>query len=251
MITYEASKQGYINLWSKAVIRSQYVNSSKAWATKISANRSKLDPIEEQTGVVWFFPGLLLMRESSLNFNTYLGNGQPLNHVTTITPAGRGPWKTFADGAIDALKLQGFVGIKDWPISRILWAAEVFNGQGYFAQDINSPYLWSWTNQYTAGKFSSDGVYDPSLVDPQPGIAAVLGSLIVTDPDVAEYLAAYKEEPVTETPTPTPPPVPEPVADPYAPIIAMLKAAGKLPTPTINITTTGEVTIILNGKQVS
>ena len=64
--------------------------------------------------------------------------------------------------------------------------------------------------------------------------------------------AAWREEfearAAAEPPTPTPVPVP---TDPYAPIIAMLKAAGKLPTPTIVITTVGEVTVIINGKQMS
>lgn len=59
----------------------------------------------------------------------------------------------------------------------------------------------------------------------------------------------------TPTPAPAPAPAPAPVPpapaiDPYAPILAMLKAAGKLSPPTINITVNGEVTLIVNGKQV-
>src|ERR1043166_764788 len=114
MYTYEQTRAGYINLWLKAVIRSQYLNASHSWAAKITANKDAYMPVQTQTGVPWFFVGLLHMRESSLALNTYLGNGQPLNQVTTIAPRGRGPFHSFAEGAVDALKLQHFVGIKDW-----------------------------------------------------------------------------------------------------------------------------------------
>ena len=50
-------------------------------------------------------------------------------------------------------------------------------------------------------------------------------------------------------PAPTPAPAPAPV-DPMAAIVAILKAEGKLPIPTITITTDGDVTIIVNGKTV-
>lgn len=261
MVTYTASKQGYINLWKQAVIRPQFVSQSAAWARRIAAGRSRYLAIEQRTGVPWYLVGLLHMRESSLDFSTYLGNGQPLNRVTTLVPAGRGPFATFEDGAVDALDLQLFNRFTDWPISRILWAAETFNGQGYYnvRPPINSPYLWSWTNQYTAGKFTGDGVYNPAAVDSQPGVASVLGSLIANYPEIADRLAAYEEEPVagtTPTPVPTPVPVPTPTpvpapADPYDAMINFLKAQGKWPKPgTISIATAGNVTIIVNGKVV-
>ena len=256
MVTYAASKQGYINLWAKAVIRPQYIQPSKNLAAQITANRARYLPVQDQIGVPWFFVGLLHMRESSFNFNTYLGNGDPLHQVTTHVPAGRGPFATFADGAVDALKLQGFDDIMDWPISRILWAAETYNGQGYFALGVNSPYVWAWTTNYTSGKYVADGVYSASTVDTQPGVGAVLGSLIVTNAEVANYLAAYQEEPVATTTPPAPPVPPTPPAppvppDPYDALIAILKAAGKWPAAgTVSIVTAGNVTVIVNGQVV-
>jgi len=233
--TYDQTKQGYINLWLKSVIRSQYLAASRTWADKITANKAAYMPVQLQTGVPWFFVGLLHMRESGLNLETYLGNGQSLHQVTTAVPAGRGPFTSFAAGAIDALTLQGFTKIKDWPVSRILWAAEVFNGQGYFARGINSPYNWSYTNLYTSGKFTNDGVYDSSAVDSQCGVASALGSLIVSNPEVAQYLAAYNEEMIATVPSPANPPVP-----PVTPA-----------TPTVTIVTTGGVTVVVNGVAIN
>lgn len=260
MPTYEASKQGYTNLWKRAVVRPRYLAAARQWAIRINSGRTQYQAIQQATGVPWFFIGLLHMREGACNFNTYLGNGEPLNAVTHLVPAGRGPFKSFFAGAVDALQHQGFIGIKDWPISRILWAAEEFNGEGYFLHGVNSGYVWSWTNQYgtapNIGKYTADGSWSPSEIDQQAGVAAVLGCLIVANVDIAATLNAYQEEPVTNVvttiPVPTPTPAPTPSSTDWeATIIAMLKAAGKWPAAgEVHITTAGDITITVNGKQV-
>ncbi|WP_246775232.1 hypothetical protein [Bradyrhizobium diazoefficiens] len=48
-----------------------------------------------------------------------------------------------------------------------------------------SPYLWSGTNQYRAGKYVRDGVYDPGKVDPQLGCAALIVALMELDPEIS------------------------------------------------------------------
>lgn len=248
MSTYAESKQGYINLWSKAVVRARYQNVSKTWAGKIIANRSRYLAVQQQTGVPWWFVGLLHMRESSLNMMTYLGDGSDL--------AGR--WPTFEAGAAYALQKNRLANIKDWPISFELWAAESYNGFGYETNGVNSPYVWSFTNLYgdppNIGKYDRDGHFSSTLIDPQPGVAAVLGYLIVLVPEIADYLAAYKEEPVATTPPSPPisvPPPPAPAPDPYAPIIEMLKQQGRWPAPgTISLVVTPGIQVIVNGKVV-
>ena len=56
----------------------------------------------------------------------------------------------------------------------MLYSFEKYNGMGYRAKGINSPYLWSYSNYYTKGKYSDDGVYDPELVSQQCGAAVLL-----------------------------------------------------------------------------
>jgi lysozyme family protein len=108
-----------------------------------------------------------------------LGNGQPLNQVTTIVPIGRGPFPNFEAGAIDALNLQGANDITDWSIDGILHFLEGYNGYGYSKyHNMNSPYLWSGSNQYTAGKYVADGKFDPNAVSQQVGVALLLKVII-------------------------------------------------------------------------
>jgi len=275
MITYEQSRQGYLNLWRKMEVQPGRIKASNNLAETIVHLRSRYFVIQQQTSVPWWFIGLLHMRESSFNFGTYLGDGSNL--------AGR--WASFADGAHAALAHEGFVGVKDWPVSYQLWASEKWNGQGYFAlPHVNSPYLWSWSNLYVRGKYRHDGPggFDASFVDPQPGVAPVLASLIAISPEVAEYVASFKEgitvdeikipptPPLTGGPVrPTMPsvgpqlPVPMPPAqtqptDLASALIAILKSTGSLPaapppTPpaTVDITVTGNVTVTINGVLVA
>jgi hypothetical protein len=62
----------------------------------------------------------------------------------------------------------------DWSIPGMLFQFERFNGFGYRSRGIYSPYLWSFSNHYKKGKFTSDGVYDPNAVSKQIGAAVLL-----------------------------------------------------------------------------
>lgn len=73
---------------------------------------------------------------------------------------------------------EGHAGQRDWSLARTLWRFEGYNGFGYYPKGINSPYLWSFSNHYTKGKFVRDGVYDPAAVSKQCGAAAMLRALI-------------------------------------------------------------------------
>ena len=61
---------------------------------------------------------------------------------------------------------------------------EGYNGLGYASRGVPSPYLWAGTNQYKAGKYVRDGVYDPSHVDVQPGCAGMLLAMMKIDPSI-------------------------------------------------------------------
>jgi lysozyme family protein len=79
-------------------------------------------------GFKWYIVAVIHEMECSQNFNRYLGNGQSLNQVTTIEPVGRGPFASFENGAIDALKLQGVDRVTDWSVDGILHFLEGYNG---------------------------------------------------------------------------------------------------------------------------
>jgi len=250
MYTFAATKAGYAKLWDAAKVLPAHAQAALSAATRINEHRlADFNPVEARTGVPWYMVGCLLYRESSLNFNTYLGNGQPLDRVTTEVPKGRGPFSSFEAGAVDALEHEGMAGIApgDWTIERVLYWCERFNGQGYFSHG-NSPYLWSWTDQYHGGKFTSDGVYDASVWDQQGGIVAILKQMEANG--LARFTREPKGPPVTTVPTTT---VTVPQVN-FAQIETALKTvagflpmlSGFLPPPIGEIATIG-LPIIENG----
>ncbi len=138
----------------------------------INRNDSQYAQVAQALGIPWFLVGSIHFRESSLNFSTYLGNGQPLNKVTTIVPKGRGPFSSWYEGAIDAL--SGFHMDHVWDVTDVLQFAEAYNGMGYAKHGLPSPYVWACTDQYKGGLYTSDGHLDLVKVDHRPGVAAIL-----------------------------------------------------------------------------
>lgn len=169
--------RGYANLWATAKIKPERRASALAIAKKLLSNKARYQKISVQVGdVPWWWIAAIHNMESSGNFSKYLGNGQWLTQKTTIEPKGRGPFPSFEAGAVDAIKLKGLQNIKTWDIPRALFEAERYNGWGYFGR-IASPYVWSFTNHYTRGKYVEDHVYDANHVSSQCGVAAIFKAL--------------------------------------------------------------------------
>ncbi len=192
--TPQQASAGYHTLWSRAEIRPEKKNAAIDVALKIAARRDVYEAIEKKTGVPWFMVGAIHNRESSLSFRAHLHNGDSLANRTYHVPAGRpnagSPPFTFEESAIDALTMppHRLDQIKDWPVERMLYECEKYNGWGYLNRGP-SPYLWSWTSIYRGGKYVADGVYDPGAWDQQAGCAAVLKTLATMEPGVAARLA--------------------------------------------------------------
>ena len=149
--------------------------------------RQRYQAVARETGVPWPAIAVIHERESSQDWRASLAQGDPWNRVSVHVPAGRGPFGSWEDAAIDALvRCPPFLARrKDWSIGAALTALETYNGIGYAARGVPSPYLWSGTNQYRAGKYVRDGVYDPGKVDPQLGCAALMIALMELDPDIS------------------------------------------------------------------
>lgn len=185
-LTPENTRQGYQRLWGQMLILPSRRAGIEADAKKIAAGKARYEAVERATGVPWWLIGLLHMRESSCNFSTFLGNGQPLSRVTTLTPKGLGPWTgpdAWERAAAQALAIDGLDKVKVWDIPTALFYCEKFNGEGYFAHAVNSPYVWSGSNLYSSGKFTetpAGSTFVPSLRDPQSGCAPMLQILIAT-----------------------------------------------------------------------
>lgn len=196
-MNYEQVKRGYANLWAKAEIRPERKPAAFAAARRLIANKDRYEKIAQQIGCPWYFIAVVHNLEARGDFNAYLGNGQKLSQRTTIKPKGRGPFRSFEEGAIDALRLEGIDKVKDWSIPHCLYLWERYNGFGYFSKGINSPYLWSFTKLYTRGKYVEDGKYSATAISQQCGAAAMLLALIElkavqTEDDMSELLASVQ-----------------------------------------------------------
>ncbi|KRR22181.1 hypothetical protein [Bradyrhizobium retamae] len=188
--TYEATKKGYAKLWDSIEIKSTDAKNADRFAKLIIKGETKYREVEAVTGVPWFFLGALHMRESSCNFAGVLHNGEHIigtRKKTKLVPAGRGPFKTWAEAAIDALDLKNLRGIA-WCPSRMGYEGERFNGLGYTGKGINSPYVWAGSNHEQTGKYVADHVWDKNFDDPQIGTLTVLKALCALRPDIDEAM---------------------------------------------------------------
>jgi lysozyme family protein len=150
------------------------------------AAKARYLAVSARTGVPWFFIAVIHERECSQDWTGSLAQGDPWNRVSVHVPAGRGPFKSWEEAAIDALANSAPYAARnrDWSIGGTLTKLEEYNGLGYASRGRPSPYIWSGTNQYVSGKYIRDGVYDPDAVDSQLGCAGLLMAMMTLDPTI-------------------------------------------------------------------
>jgi lysozyme family protein len=156
-------------------------------AKKLVAAKQRYMTVALKTGVPWYIIAVIHMRESSQSWRGSLAQGDPWDQVSVNVPAGRGPFKSWEDAAVDALVNCAPYAArwKDWSAGGALTLLEHYNGLGYASKGRPSPYVWAGTDQYVSGKYVRDGVYDPNVVDKQPGCAGLLIAMSKLDSGVA------------------------------------------------------------------
>lgn len=176
-VTVPGSLQYYYDTYKQADLSGSLVSQNRvAWAVdKAFKGKTQYTKVEEATNVPWYLVAAIHCLESSFNWSTCLHNGQPWNRVTTLVPKGLGPWLSWEEAAIDALRRSKCSEISIWTLEECLKFAEAHNGLGYLRNhpDIKSPYLWSCTSLYTKGKYASDGKFDSQAISEQVGAAAL------------------------------------------------------------------------------
>ncbi len=236
-IKYEDIKDEYIRIWNTCKLRPEKLSAVRREADRVVANREVYEEIAEATEVPWWFIGLIHGMECSFSLNKHLHNGDSLKARTWQVPAGRpkegSPPFTFVDSAIDALEYDKFAGKTDWPLPMVLFRLERYNGFGYRKKfGFASPYLWSYTNHFSSGKYVKDGVFDPNAISKQCGAAAMLRNLM------ERGIVSFDEK----APAPGPaigaaPPIivspPVPPTSALAPVIAAAPVAAPAPVPAV------------------
>ena len=150
--------------------------------------KPRYQTVSAKTSVPWPVIAVIHERESSQSWAASLAQGDPWNRISVHVPRGRGPFDSWEEAAEDALVVCPPHAAKweDWSIGGALCLLEQYNGTGYAAMGIPSPYVWASTDQYHAGKYIADGHFDPHVVDHQIGCAALLGRMTLLDPSIQQ-----------------------------------------------------------------
>ncbi len=175
-----ALRAEYETLFNTCVIRSNRAGSVQSLVNKLLGNRGRYESVQDASGVPWYFVAVVHNMEASQSFKGHLHNGDPLTARTVQVPAGRpksgSPPFKWEFSAADALAYEGLSSASDWTLAGTLYNLERFNGWGYRLSHPHtlSPYLWSFSNHYTSGKYVKDGVWSDSAVSDQCGAAVLL-----------------------------------------------------------------------------
>jgi lysozyme family protein len=188
----------YWRLFFECKVRQEKLADVTRMVTRINTNRQRYERVAGTLGTLpWWFVALVHAMESSLDFTKHLHNGDPLTARTTHVPVGRptanpqarpgegpGPQNSYSweESARDALRMKNLDRWTDWTIRASFYKLEEYNGWGYrlYHPGVLSPYLWSYTNHYSRGKYAADGRWDANLVSNQPGAAALLRVMVDT-----------------------------------------------------------------------
>ncbi len=179
----QALKAEYLDLYPALEIQQNKFDAVDSIVKKIVANKPLYEAVSQKVDAPWFFIGSIHSMESSLRFDCHLHNGDPLTartrHVPADRPATGEPPFSWQESAVDALVLRKIDKVVDWSLDRILYELEAYNGWGYrkFHQHVKSPYLWSFSNHYTSGKYVADGTWSDTAVSRQCGAAVIIKRL--------------------------------------------------------------------------
>lgn len=173
----------YEDLYSRMEIRLDKLSIVETNTDKILQNKSRYEAVGAPLHIPWYFVGIIHSMESGRNFSRHLHNGDPLTGRTIQVPRGRpktgNPPFTWEESAIDALKSHKLNQVGEWSLPRILYEFERYNGWGYRMRHphVFSPYLWSFSNHYTKGKYIADGTWSETAVSQQIGAVVFLRRL--------------------------------------------------------------------------
>lgn len=175
-MTLSLNEPHYLKLWFSANI--EQVALVKSIVKKIQHSKDRYITVSLKTGVPWEIIGAIHYLESGLDFRTHLHNGDPLTGKTIHVPKNRpklgvAPF-SWEESAEDALNLKNW---SNWSLFGSLYFLEMYNGFGYAYRSINSPYLWSFTQHYTKGKFVRDRIFDNNVKSKQVGAVPLLKGL--------------------------------------------------------------------------
>ncbi|MCF8242281.1 MAG: hypothetical protein K9J16_12915 [Melioribacteraceae bacterium] len=173
-------KEEYSKLFNSMIINSSKIGVVDYIVTRLVENRNRYNDVTKGTSIPWYFVSVIHAMETSISFSRHLHNGDTLTERTKHHPAGRPktgtPPFTWEESAIDAIKFMRLNKWNDWSLEGLLYKLEAYNGFGYRLHypHVLSPYLWSFSNHYSKGKYVADGRWSDAAVSRQCGGAVLL-----------------------------------------------------------------------------
>ncbi len=193
-----ASPSSYHDLRSECVngLTTSQQSDLQSFLNCYNNNLSKYQEVGQRAGIPAMLVAAIHWREASGNFTCYLEQGDPLGTRTYANgdsnngvslPVGTPNTVLFTDwidAAVWALnqetegKAAAGISYSETDVNDMLTFAEYYNGTGYMKMGVPSPYTLSGTSCYTRGKYTSDGSYNPNVVDEQIGVLVMLRAII-------------------------------------------------------------------------
>jgi lysozyme family protein len=191
--TYRTQWPVYAQQWDRMQIKPSAKLSVAGFVYRAMAGKDKYLHLQRRVaathnnnGVPWWWCAITAERESTQNWSRSLAQGDRWDHTSVNEPAGRGPFKSWEDAAVDALHLDHADDIPEWRLERALFMWERFNGWGYYLyhDKMPSPYVWGQSTIQVRGKYVRDKKWDSREWDEQLGCATMLRGLMSADPSI-------------------------------------------------------------------
>lgn len=175
----------YTEAYKELTYDKGYEKSIVGAAHVVLAGKARYQAVEKLTGVPWYVIGAIHHMESTCDFRGCLHNGEHIigtGRKTTLVPKGRGPFATWEQAAVDALKIDGLSSNTNWSIGMISLLGERFNGVGYlkYHPEVGgTPYLYAMSSINSGfGKYVADGKWNPKVnSNTQVGMIAIIKEL--------------------------------------------------------------------------
>ncbi len=186
MVDLDKLKAANLARWNACKILPAWGGILDSVSHRLVGVKARYQIVGAKTAVPWAVIAVIHQRESSQSWTASLAQGDRWDRESIHVPAHRGPFKSWEEAAEDALIICPPHAARwhDWSIGGALTLLEQYNGLGYAARGIPSPYIWSATDQYRSGKYIADGHFDPNAVDHQTGCAGLLKDMMAVDPTI-------------------------------------------------------------------
>lgn len=172
----------YRRMFDSCVVRPDKISTVNWYIERLLDGVYRYRGVGDGLGIPWWFIGCIHALESGFRFDGHLHNGDPLSARTRHVPAGRPnegqPPFSWESSATDALRLKRLDAWRDWSPPGALFKWEEYNGFGYRKHGVPSPYLWSFSNHYSRGRYVADHQFDANAVSKQCGAGVMLRSLV-------------------------------------------------------------------------